>query len=243
VYTAELFKARALALVCATPRITVAADPQTGEAFSPPRKVDTRAACAVLKAWNNTGTATARGAHVWDEFWERAALMPSASLHAVPFSAKDPINTPRGLKSSAAAGLRQAFGAAVLRVQASGYALDAPRGDYLFVTRNGRKIPLAGGCDGQGYFTVICSSNRLDRGGYHMDDDPNGNSYMQLVRFPAGEGVEAHTFLTFSLSDDPASPHHADYTRAYSAGQWLRLPFSEKEIAADTAYRSVTLQE
>jgi acyl-homoserine-lactone acylase len=75
-----------------------------------------------------------------------------------------------------------------------------------------------------------------------MDGNPNANSYMQVVRFPQG-GVEAHTLLSFSLSDDPASPHHADYTRAYSAGQWLRVPFSEAEIKADAAYRSVTIRE
>ncbi|WP_432726747.1 penicillin acylase family protein [Variovorax sp. W6] len=241
-YTAELFKAPALEMVCGVPRIEVKGDAQTGESFSPPRSVDTGPACAVLKAWNNTGVASARGAHVWDEFWARAVRLPADRLYAVPFSANDPIGTPRGLKPSAADDLRQAFGAAVLRVQASGYALDAPRGEALFVTRNGRKIPLSGGCDTQGYFTVMCSENRLDQGGYTMDDDPNGNSYMQIVRFPAG-GVEARTFLTFSLSDDPASAHHADYTRAYSAGQWLRLPFSEAEIKADAAYSSVTIRE
>ncbi|MGJ7565731.1 penicillin acylase family protein [Variovorax sp. GB1R11] len=241
-YTAELFKARALAMVCNVRRIAVKADPQTGEAFSPPRSVDTGPACAVLKAWNDTGTASARGAHVWDEFWARAERLPAARLYAVPFSASDPLGTPRGLQASAAEDLRQAFGAAVLRVQASGYALDAPRGDTLFVTRNGRKIPLSGGCDDQGYFTIVCSENRLDRGGYGMDGNPNGNSYMQIVRFPQG-GVEAHTFLTFSLSDDPASAHHADYTRAYSAGQWLRVPFSQAQIEADAAYRSVTIRE
>ena len=138
--------------------------------------------------------------------------------------------------------LRQAFGAAVLRVQASGYTLDAPRGETLFVTRNGRRIALSGGCDTQGYFTVVCSENRLDKGGYTMDENPNGNSYMQIVRFPPG-GVEAHTFLTYSLSDDPASPHHADYTRAYSAGNWLRMPFSEAEIGADAGYSSLTIRE
>jgi acyl-homoserine-lactone acylase len=241
-YTAELFKARALALVCAVPRIAVASDPLTQERFEPPRSVDTGPACAVLRAWDDTGTAAARGAHVWDEFWARAARLPAEQLYAEPFSASDPVGTPRGLKDSAAAELRQAFGAAVLRVKASGHALDAPRGDTLFVTRNGKRIALSGGCDEQGYFTVVCSDNRLDRGGYTMDGNPNGNSYMQIVRFPAG-GVEAHTLLSFSLSDDPASPHHADYTRAYGAGQWLRVPFTQAQIEADAAYRSVTIRE
>lgn len=241
-YTAELFKAQALRMVCGAPEIAVKADAQTGEAFAPPRLVDVRAACAALAAWSDTGAAAARGAHVWDEFWARALRLPAGQLYAVPFDAADPLRTPRGLQATAADSLRQAFSAAVLRVQASGYAMDAPRGDTLFVTRNARRIPLYGGCDDKGYFTVACSEDRLDQGGYSMDADPNGNSYMQIVRFPAG-GVEAHTFLSYSLSDDPASPHHADYTRAYSAGQWVHEPFSQAEIEADAAYTSVTVGE
>ncbi|RZI64734.1 penicillin acylase family protein [Variovorax guangxiensis] len=240
VLTAELFKNDALDLVCATPQITVATDPQTKEAIG--RDINTGAACAVLRAWDNTGTVASRGAHVWDEFWNRAALLPATTLYNVPFDATDAVNTPRDLKASAAAGLQQAFGAAIARVEASGYALDAKRGDVLFATRSGQKIPLYGGCGGPGYFTIACSENRLDKGGYSMDANPNGNSYMQVVRFPEG-GVDARTFLTFSLSDDPASAHNGDYTRAYSAGQWLKVPFSEAEIAGDAALRSTSLSE
>lgn len=65
---------------------------------------------------------------------------------------------------------------------------------------------------------------------------------MQVVSFPAS-GVQAHTFLTFSLSDDPASPHHGDYTKAYSEGPWLRVPFTEAEITGNADYRSTTLKE
>jgi acyl-homoserine-lactone acylase len=55
--------------------------------------------------------------------------------------------------------------------------------------------------------------------------------------------VQAHTFLSFSLSDVPASPHHGDYTKAYSAGQWLRVPFTEAEITGNADYRTATVKE
>lgn len=244
-YAAERFKARALELVCAVPKIDVAAysDPYMGD--TPAGTVDTTAACAALSTWDNTGNSEARGAHIWDEFWTRVESLPNrGALYAVPFDAADPLNTPRDLKSSAADTLRQMFGAALIRVNASPYPVNAPRGDYLFVTRKGEKIPLFGGCsDSVGYFTTTCSFNRLDQGGYTMDADAVvANSYMQIVRFPAG-GVEANTFLTSSLSDDPASAHYSDYTRAYSAKQWLRLPFTESEITADPAYKTVSLRE
>ncbi|RJF92375.1 penicillin acylase family protein [Noviherbaspirillum saxi] len=232
VLTAELFKTRALPVLCAGPSITVSSDPLTREVFSPARTVDVTQACSVLQAWENKGNVASRGAHVWDEFWTRASLLPSAQLYNVPYNAADSINTPRDLKTDAPAALQQAFGAAVLRVQQSGFAENAPRGDTLFATRSGVKIPLFGGCGTSGYFTIACSENRLDKGGYTMDLNPNGNSYMQIVSFP-DSGVEAHTFLTFSLSDDPASPYHADYTREYSAKRWVRMPFSEVEISAN----------
>lgn len=231
VYSAERFKAQALDMVCSTPQIAVVA---VGT-------VDVTAACAALRTWDNTGNTTARGSHVWDEFWS-AKQLPASQLYAVPFDPADPINTPRDLKPGAADALRQAFGAAVAKVQASGFAMDAQRGDVLYSVRNGSKIPLYGGCGGAGYFTITCSDNPIGEAGHSMVGQSYGNSYMQVVSFPAG-GVQAHTFLTFSLSDDPASPHFADYTRAYGAKQWLRVPFTESEITSATGYTTTSVRD
>lgn len=229
VFSAERFKDQALALVCTTPQIAVGSS-----------SVDVAAACAALRAWDNTGHGDARGSHVWDEFWSRVQV-PAAQLYTTPFDAADPLNTPRDLNPAAAGALRQAFGAAVAKVAQSGFAFDAPRGEVLFITRGGRKLPLYGGCGGTGYFTIACSENPIDQGGYSMDGQPHGNTYLQVVTFPAG-GVQAHTLLTHSLSDDPASPHHGDSTQAYSAQQWLRVPFTEAEIAADANFRTQTVR-
>lgn len=241
--TAELLKDQAIAMLCSPPAsITVTTDALTGETFSPARTVDPTDACSALQAWNNKGAIASRGAHVWDEFWTRASRIPEASLFQVPFNSADPLGTPRDLNVAMAATLRQAFGAAILRVQASGFAMNATRGETLFALRGTEKIPLFGGCGSQGYFTIACSPSRLDQGGYNLDTATSANSYLQVVRFPS-EGVEAYTFLTFSQSDDPASPHYSDYTRAYSAGQWQRMPFSEGEIAKDPALSTVRISE
>ena len=229
VFSAERFKDPALDLVCTAPSASQ----------------DVVAACATLRAWDNRGSTSARGSHVWDEFWSRVQV-PAAQLYAVPFDPADPLNTPRGLQPGAADALRQAFGAAVQAVKASGFALDAPRGDVLFSARGGVKTALYGGCSAVGYFTINCSENPIGQGGYNMDGQPHGNSYsnsyMQVVNFPAG-GVQAYTFLTFSLSDDPASPHYGDYTKRYSDQQWLKVPYSESEIAASPALVQTTVKE
>ncbi len=227
-YAAERFKAQALQLVCAAPSIG---------------GTDVSAACAALAAWDNKGNVDSRGSHVWDEFWSNAtAAIKEADLYSVPFSAADPLNTPRDINPAAADKLRTALVAAVQKVQASGVAFDAARGDLLFSQRAGKKIALYGGCGPLGYFTIACSEKPLDQGGYNMDGQPHGNTYMHVVSFPSG-GVEAYTFLTFSLSDDPASAHYADYTQAYAAKQWLRLPFSEADISADKNYQSMSIKE
>ncbi|WP_313312383.1 penicillin acylase family protein [Pulveribacter sp.] len=222
VFSAERFKDEALALVC-------------GDAA-------TAAACDVLRQWDNHGNKESRGSHLWDEFWTRAAKLPDAQLYAVPFDPAQPLDTPKGINPAAAGALKQAFGQAVQAVQASGFALDAPRGEVLFATRGSGKIPLYGGCGGVGYFTITCSENPITAGGYSMDGQPHGNSYMQVVNFPAG-GVQAYTFLTFSLSDDPASPHYGDYTRAYGAKEWVRMPFTEGEITGNADYRTQTVSQ
>ncbi|MDA8519638.1 penicillin acylase family protein [Acidovorax sp. NCPPB 4044] len=229
VFSAERFKDDALGIVCAAPQIALNGS-----------DVEVASACAALRAWDNTGSATARGSHVWDEFWRRAQALPATQLYAEAFDPARPIDTPRGLRPAAAGPLRQAFAEAVAKVRASGFAMDAPRGEVLYATRGGQKIPLYGGC-GWGYFTITCSENPIDRGGYSMDGQPHGNSYLQVVGFPAGR-VLAHTLLAHSLSDDPASPHQGDSTRAYGRQQWLRVPFTEDEITADADYRTITVR-
>lgn len=239
--SAELFKAQALPLICANANISITGDAESGESF-PALAVDVRAACSALRSWDNSGNPNARGAHVWDEFWRRAALLPESALYRVQFDASDPIHTPRDLNSAASVDLQQAFGAAVRRVQHSAFAMSATRAETLFINRNYRKIGLYGGCDAAGYFTIACSENRFDQGGYSMDNNPSGNTYMQVVSFPTS-GVQAHTFLTYSLSDDPASSRYSNYTERYAGKNWLKLPFSETEIRNDGGYSSVIVSE
>lgn len=226
VFSAERFKDEILDLICTPSQWIVNG-----------ATVDATQACATLRAWDNHGNKESKGSHLWDEFWNR---VPATGLYSVPFSAGDPLNTPHGINASAATTLRQAMATAISRVGQSGFALDAPRGDVLFASKGGTKLPLYGGCGGVGYFTISCSENDITAGGYRMDGQPHGNSYMQVVSFPAG-GVQAHTFLTFSLSDDPVSPHFGDYTKAYSAKQWVRMPFSESEITGHPDYRTTVV--
>ena len=225
VYSAELLRQPVLDTVC-------------------PGVADIAAACAALAGWDGRGNATSRGAILWDAFWQRAnADGGAATLYAVPFDPADPIATPRGLNPAAVPALRTALAEAAASLATAGVGVDVAKGDLMFSERGGTRLPLFGGCHDEGYFTILCPASTLatDRN-LSVDRDAHGNSYLQVVSFPAG-GVEAWTFLTFSLSDDPASAHFADYTAAYSRKQWLRVPFSDAEIRADPAYATATLEQ
>ncbi len=205
---------------------------------------DLAAPCAVLAAWDGKGNADSRGAILWDAFWQRAVVAGDASrLFAQPFDPARPIDTPRDLSPDAIPVLRGALGAAAATLTEAGLPLDVAKGSLLFAARGGTRLPLFGGCHDQGYFTILCPANTIETDrDLSVDKDAHGNSYLQVVSFPA-TGVEAWTFLTFSLSDDPASPHFSDYTAAYSNKAWLRVPFTDGQIKADPAYATTTVDE
>jgi acyl-homoserine-lactone acylase len=217
--SAELFLDDVLEKICPLGSIALKAEPHA--------KVDIGEACAVLAKWDRHGNLDSAGALVWDRFWDIAQHAPVTARYQVPFDPKAPLDTPRGLNTSDEQ-IVQAFATAVQEVRSSPVALGAPRSAYQYLTdASGARIPLAGGCGPLGYFTVACV--RLSKDGTSMQ--PHGNSYMQVVGFTP-KGVEPYTLLVPSQSTDPASPHYRDYTRAYSRKEWLRAPFTDREVKA-----------
>jgi len=205
-----------------------------------------RDACDVLRDWNGTADIDARGANLWDEFWRRVTHVAPERLFATPFDPARPLATPSGLNIDNAAvvqELRQALGGAALSLGLNGFALDSRRGDLLYTTRNGARVPLYGGCDDAGYFTVVCAGRPLGEKGYPMDAAGQGDSYVQVVTFTAdgAPGVEADTLLAPSESDDPASPRSGDATRLFAAKHWQRFPFTDEAIDADPAVTRVVV--
>ncbi|WP_061169253.1 penicillin acylase family protein [Caballeronia hypogeia] len=200
-------------------------------------------ACEVLRNWNGTAEIDARGANLWDEFWQRVSRIAPERLYEAGFDPNKPLATPAGFNVDNPAvlqDLRQALGGAALALRLNGFALDSRRGDILYTVRNGARVPLYGGCDEAGYFTIVCARRALDPKGYPMDPSGQGDSYVQVVTFGA-DGVEADTMLSHSESDDPASPHYGDATRAFAAKRWARFPFTEQAIDADSSVTRVVV--
>ncbi len=226
VWSAEQFKAPVLASVCQTKSVKVQADPLDGKKIA--RTASLKQACQVLSDWRNTGNADDRGAHLWEQFWARIESLPAQEIYARPFDYQQPLVTPNALRV-ADPRIAQSLGAAVLAVQASGLALDAPRRAYLYAGQGKSRVPLFGGCHEAGYFTVACG----ELGAKGIDGDFFGNSYLQLVRFTA-EGVAAHTLLAHGQQDHGLIGVDSNTALLrYAKKDWLTFPFSDDAIQAD----------
>jgi acyl-homoserine-lactone acylase len=158
--------------------------------------------------------------------------MPS-NYWTTPFDVNDPVNTPRGLNTSLAE-VQQALYDAQARIENAGLSLTAPLSEQQHSGVNDATIPIFGAGGSIGAFTIAEDSEQelapdtLGPEGYRINF---GNSYIQVVTWD-NDGVHAEGFLTYSQSTDPASPHYADFTEAYSQKHWHRFPFYPSEIAA-----------
>jgi acyl-homoserine-lactone acylase len=202
--------------------------------------VDVGRACEVLGAWDRRQTVTSRGAQIWTEFWPIAARIPN--VWRTPFDAKDPVNTPRGINRSDAkvrTNVMIALGQAVKKLNDAQVPLDAPWGEVQYTERGGQKIGIPGGQGAAGMFSVISAPLTAGKG---YTPIVTGNSWMQVVTWNDAGQVEAHGVLSYSQSEEADSPHAADQTQLYSRGEWLKLPFTENEIAADPQLRTLELR-
>lgn len=211
-------------------------------ADKPDRKaavVDLAEACKVLRAWDGSGNAEARGANLWDAFWREASRIPAQQLYATPFDPARPLDTPAGLKASEPA-LAQALAKAVVELSMAGLKLDSTRSQYLYSQRGSVRYPLYGGCDFAGYFTSACIEGVVPRSTVAPDGDLHGNSYVQVVSFNV-DGPQADTLLAPSESDDAASPDHAEGTARYASKAWTRFLFGYEQATAAQGSRTVVL--
>jgi acyl-homoserine-lactone acylase len=198
--------------------------------------VDVSAACGVLAAWDRTADTGSRGALLFDRFWRR---LPAAGLWEVPFSAADPVHTPRTLNTRAP-GFTTALADAVAELRAAGIPLDSPLGEHQFVVRGGARIPVPGGTESLGVWNKLEPVWNAAGGGY--TEVVHGSSYLQAVGWDGGGCPVARTLLTYSQSSNPASPHFSDQTRLFSQERWVTSRFCEKDVLASPALRVVRVR-
>lgn len=189
--------------------------------------VDISAACPVLAAWDLRFTLDSRGAPLFREF---AVTTPTLRNYAVPFSASDPVNTPRGLDTNNNPDVLKALATAVKRLRDANIPLDARLRELQYVTRNGERIPIHGGPEAPGVLNIINTTFTASVGGY-PDVTGASSSWMMAVEYKEG-GPVARGVMAYSQTTNPNSPHFADQTKAFSQGNWMNLPFREADVAA-----------
>ncbi|MER6981875.1 penicillin acylase family protein, partial [Streptomyces carpinensis] len=173
----------------------------------------------------------------FDRLWRR---LPADRLWKVPFAADDPVHTPNSLNTDTPV-FATALADTVTELRAAGIPLDSPLGEHQFVVRDGQRIPVPGGTESLGVWNKVESVWDPAHGGY--PEVATGSSYIQAVGWDGSRCPVARTLLTYSQSSNPASPHHSDQTRLFSAGQWVTSRFCEKDILSSPALRVVRVRE
>jgi acyl-homoserine-lactone acylase len=200
-----------------------------------------RSGCAALSSWSgDAGYDANAGLPYLAAMLGEAPAQDNAWL--VPFNSRDPVNTPHALNYRNA-DVAQALAASLTRkvreFGAAGIAADAKLGDFQVSRRGGTTLPIHGGPGELGIFNTIDVAGEARDGRFEVT---GGTSYVQVVELGA-DGPRAQALLAYSQSSDPASPHHLDQTRRFAQRQWVTLPFTAAEIAADPALRRQELKE
>ncbi|MCW3846442.1 penicillin acylase family protein [Sphingomonas sp. LB-2] len=200
-----------------------------------PARADLAPACAVLAKWDRHVEVDSRGALLFLNFWGRTGQI--RNFWANPFDLEKPITRPADLNPDATPPILDALAAAAADMTQRGIALDAPLGSVQVSLRGGERIAIPGGPGSAGILNAMQSSWTPEG-----LTPVHGSSYMQVVSFDAN-GPEAQSMLSYSQSTNPESPWYADGTRAFSARQWLPLPFTRAQIAAAQVGKPLTISE
>ncbi|TWI48810.1 acyl-homoserine-lactone acylase [Pseudoduganella flava] len=207
---------------------------------SGPAQAEVTAGCAALSAWSgDAGFDANLGLPYFAGIM--TAELPE-NTWGVPFDPRDPVHTPRGLNwrdDAVAAALAKALASTVQRYDAAGVPRSAKLGDFQVSRRGGAAIPIHGGLGELGILNAIDVDPNGQGGQFEVS---GGTSYLQVVGFDDA-GPRALALLTYSQSADPSSPHHSDQTRRFSKREWIALPFTAAEIAADPQLRKEVIVE
>lgn len=249
-FTAELLRDEVVARCEASPTVTLDAKP-----------VDLKAACGVLAAWDGRFDPDSAGAVLWREFlgsFSAAAVEDRGALMSVPFDPEQPLATPNTLTPPPPPGeqdkVMASLARAQIRLQDAGFALDVRLGAVQRASRGTQQFAIPGGQGRDGIANVVGYNvlkstvepptsrgpllnpeTGLTAEGYVINF---GSSFVMALEIGA-KGPRGQAFLSYSQSDDPASPYFSDQTALFSSQQWRPLVFSEADIAADPALQTL----
>jgi acyl-homoserine-lactone acylase len=191
-------------------------------------------AVRLLESWDNTVAVDARGALLFETWFNRylapvpGALQATAAdrwrrAFARPWTASDPTATPDGLADADKA-VRDLVWAAADVTRRYG-RLDPAWGDVHRVRRGAVDVPVAG-CPGLlGCFRVLWFEDAAD--GKRVA--AGGDAWVLAVEF--GPVPRAVSVLAYGQSSRPNSPYFSDQAAMFARGELKRVAFTEGDIA------------
>ncbi|MEH6584131.1 MAG: penicillin acylase family protein [Halioglobus sp.] len=207
--------------------------------------------CAVLADWDRRVDLESRGAQVFTEFWkiirdelagQFTSVVDSDEFWKIDFDPSNPINTPSGIATELPQNHERVINAlneAVLALDAANVSLDAPWGQLQSLQRNAEQVPLHGGRDEMGSYSVITAN--LEEGGYV--NPRHGNSFINAVTWDESDCPIADVVSVYSQSSKPESDYYSDQSRLYSNKEWIRFPFCDEDIQAQQTGEMLVIEE
>jgi len=199
-------------------------------------------ACDILATWDVHENLGSEGAVLFRRFWDHAdgSVAPTVTVSpfSTPFDPSDPVHTPNTLNTSSPT-VQDALGDAIQDLEGAHIPLDAAPGDVQAIVHDGVRIPLHGGTgDPNGEFNAIYTHFTSGQG---FSAPYTGSSFVQAISWNNGRCPIGGSILTYSESENPASPHYADQTKLFSRKQWVPDTFCQAAVLRDT--KSTTVLE
>ncbi len=188
-------------------------------------------ACRVLHDWDGHSDRGSVGTHIFEAFVAQLGELPDQStIWEQPFSASDPMHTPRDLAQDNPLVI-SAMQDAIDSIREAGVPFDARWGSLQVAGDHGAPpIPLGGGTgDSVGNANALASRNPVDNTD-HYRPITYGSSHIQAISFLDQGRLQARTILTYGQSEDPTSPWSSDQTRLFSREKWVRFPWTDRQI-------------
>ena len=188
-------------------------------------------ACRVLRKWDGRSDPDSVGTHIFEEFIQR--LPGPGALWEVPFSADDPLHTPRDLNETNEQ-VVNAMADAIAYLKKHRVPFGAKWGSLQVAgDRGAPPIPLGGGTgDAAGNANALASRDPIQNRGKYRPVT-YGSSHIQAISFLRRGRTDARTILTYGQSENPRSPYSTDQTRLFSKGRWVRFAWTDAQIRDD----------
>ncbi len=194
---------------------------------------EVRAAAQLLAQWDRTFSADSRAALLFEE-WARlfaGATFSDQTNFRDPWSATEPLSTPRGIRDPAAAVamLRRA----IAETRSKFGAVDRTFGDASRFQLDGIDVPGSGGFGNLGAFRVITWSSP---GADGRRKPQHGETWVAMIEFSTP--VRAWGLMSYGNSRQPGSTHHSDQLGLLARNEFRELWLQRSEIEANLEERT-----